>query len=56
MDNASTEVSLAAHPFLVKEISDHQPVVLFKKDNTNADKPVTVVNLSPVRFIGHPSK
>ena len=31
-------------------------MVLFTKGNTYADKPVPVVNLPPVRFIGDPSK
>ena len=31
-------------------------VVLFTKDNIEAYKPVPVVNLPPVRFIGGPSK
>ena len=31
-------------------------MVLFTKENTDADKPVPVVNLPPVRFIGGISK
>ena len=34
-----------------KKVSDHLPVVLFINENMNADKPVTLINLSPVRFI-----
>ena len=41
---------------MVKEVADHQPVVLFTKYNMDADKPVIVVNLPPVRFICGPSK
>ena len=56
MENVSTEVSLAAHSEMVKERADHQPVVLFTKDNIGADKPVPVVILPPVRFIGGPTR
>ena len=56
MYNASTEVSLAAHPEMVKEGSKQHPVIIFTKDNMDADKPVQVVNLPHVRFIGGPSK
>ena len=31
-------------------------VVLFTKDNMEADKPIPVENISPVRFIGGPLK
>ena len=55
MENSSTEVSLAAHTEIVKEGLDHHTVVLFTKENTDADKPVPVVNLPPVRFIGGPT-
>ena len=41
---------------MVKEREDHQPVVLFTKDHMDSDKPVTVVNLPPVRFIGGPKR
>ena len=54
MENASTEVCLSEHPAMVKEEVDHQPVVIFKKENTDSDKPVPVVNLPPVRFIDGP--
>ena len=49
------EVSLAAHSVMVKERAYHQPVVLFTKDNMDVDKPVLVVILPPVRFIGGPT-
>ena len=39
---------------MLKEVADHQSVVLFTKDNIDSDKPVLVVNLPPVRFIGDP--
>ena len=55
MENASTEVSLEAHSEIVRAEADHQTVVLFTKDNMDADKPVPVVNLPPVSFIGGPS-
>ena len=54
MYNSSTEVSLEAHSEMVKERADHQPVVLFKKENMVADKPVTVVIIPPVINIGGP--
>ena len=41
---------------MVKEGADHQPMVLFKKENTDADKRVPVINCPPVRFIGAPPK
>ena len=56
VENASTEVSLAAHPSMVKEGSYHQPVVIFTKESMDADEPVTVVNIPPVRYIRGPSK
>ena len=56
MENASTEVCVAENSEMVKEGADHQPVVIFTKDNMDADKPVQVVNIPPVRFIGGPSK
>ena len=56
MDNASTEVSLAAHPEMVKEGSKQHPVIIFTKDNMDADKHVSVINLPPMRFIGDLSK
>ena len=56
MDNESTEISLAAQSAMVKKIADHQPVVLFTKYNMGADKPVLVIILPPVRFIGAPTR
>ena len=41
---------------MVKEVEDHQPVVIFTKENTDTYKPVPVVNIPSVRFIGGPSK
>ena len=41
---------------MVKEGADQHPVVLFTKENMGSDKPVTVVNIPNVRFIGGPSK
>ena len=52
MENVSTEVYLEAHSAIVKERADHQPVVLFTKENTNAYKPVQVIIIPHVRFIG----
>ena len=40
---------------MVKDGADHQPVVLFTKDNMDADTPAPVVNLPHVRFIGAPT-
>ena len=48
IENESTEFSLEAQPAIVKEQADHQKVVIFKKENTDEDKPVQVVNLPPV--------
>ena len=45
---------MEAQPVMVKEIADDLTVVLPKKENTDSDKPVTVVNLPPERFIGGP--
>ena len=56
MDNASKEVSLAAHSAMLKEGEDHLSVVIFTKENMEVDKPVPVVNFPPVKFIGGPSK
>ena len=56
MDNASKEVSFVAHSEMVKEREDHQQVVLFTKYHMDSDKPVTVANLPPVRFIGGPTR
>ena len=39
---------------MVKEGVDHHAVVLFTKENMDSDKPVPVVNIPPVRFIGGP--
>ena len=41
---------------MIEEVADHPPVVLFKKDNMDADKPVPVVNIPLLRFIGGPTK
>ena len=40
---------------MVKEIADRQPVVVFTKDNMDADKSVPVVIIPTVRFIGGPT-
>ena len=55
MYNASIEVSLAAHSELSKEGAYHLPVVLLTKCRVDADKPIPVVNLPPVRFIVGPT-
>ena len=52
MYDASTEVSLAAHSSLVKELADHIPVVLFTKEIMDTDNSDPVVNIPPVIFIG----
>ena len=41
---------------MIKERVEHQPVVLFKKDKMDADKPVPVVILLHMRFIGGPTR
>ena len=40
---------------MVKDIADHQPAVLFTIDNIDADKPISVVILPTVMFIGGPT-
>ena len=35
-----------------KKRANHQPVVLFKKENMDTDEPVPVAILPPMRFIG----
>ena len=52
MDISSIEVSVAYYSLMLKEIAYHLTVVLFAKNNIDADKPVPVVNISPVIFIG----
>ena len=39
---------------MLKERAEHLLVVLFTKEDIDVDKPVPVVNLTPVRFIGGP--
>ena len=41
---------------MVKERANHLPAVLFTKYNMGADKPVLVIILPPVRFIGAPTR
>ena len=41
---------------MVKEVVYHQPLVLFTKENMGVDKPVPVVNIPPMRFIGNPTR
>ena len=38
-----------------REGAEHQPGVLFTKENMDADKPIPVVNIPPVSFIGGPT-
>ena len=52
VENVSIEVSLAGNLAMERERADHQPVVLFTKDNTGAEKPVPVVILPPERCMG----
>ena len=40
---------------MLKERVYHQPLVIFTTDNIDADKPIPVVILPPVRFIGDPT-
>ena len=56
MENESTEVFLELKPSMVKEGTDQHAVVLFTKGNIGSDKPVPVVKLPPVIFIGGLSK
>ena len=55
MENASSEVSLAVHSAMVLKKMYHLPVVLFTKDNMDADKSVPVVILQPVSVVGGPT-
>ena len=41
---------------MVKEGADHQPVVLFTKENMGAVKPIPLVILPPVSLIGVPTR
>ena len=41
---------------MAEEGACHLPVVLFTKENMDADKPVLVINLPHVRFIGVPKR
>ena len=41
---------------MVKERAYYLPVVLFSKENIDADKPIPEVNLPPVSFIGAPTR
>ena len=52
VDNASSEVSLEVHSALVKELAYHLTVVLLTEDIMESDKPVLLVNLPHVGFIG----
>ena len=56
MENKSTEFSLAEHSSTVKELANHQSVFLFTIYNMDSDKPVPVLNLPPVIFIGGPDR
>ena len=56
MDNESTEIYFLSNSEMVKERADYQPVVIFTKKNMDADKPVPVVIIPPVRFIGDPKR
>ena len=48
--------SKVANSAMVKERADHQPVVTFTNENMGAYKPVPVVIIPPVRFIGCPAR
>ena len=41
---------------MVQEGANHLSAVLFTKENMDTDKPVPVVNLTNVKFIGAPPK
>ena len=56
VDNSSTKFYLETQSEMVKKGADHRSFILFTKYNMEADKPVPVVNITPVRFIGGPSK
>ena len=40
---------------MVKIVADHQPVLVFTKENMDGYRYVSVVNISPVRFICRPT-
>ena len=46
---------MAENSAMVKEIADHQAVVLFTNENMSSDKPVPVVIFPSVRFIDGPT-
>ena len=47
---------MAAHLSMVNKVADHLSVILFTNENRGKVKMVAVVNISPVWFIGGPSK
>ena len=47
-------MSLSEHSVMANERAEHLPVVIFTKEIIDVDKPVPVVNILPVRFIGVP--
>ena len=52
VDNVSAEFLLEAPTVMLNIVADHQPVVIFTKENMDEDKPFPVINIPPVRFIG----
>ena len=49
--HSSKEVSFSEHPALITNITNHQTVVLFKKESMYAEKPITVENIPPLKFV-----
>ena len=40
---------------MVKKGEDHPPVVIFTRDSMDTDKPISVVNIPPLGFVGGPT-
>ena len=54
MENYYTELSMVANSALVVKVEYHPPLVFFKKHITDAEKPILVGNIPPLRFVGGP--
>ena len=54
--NDVDNISTPSYSELVKEVAGHLTVVLFTKERIDTDKPVPVLNLPPVSFIGGSKK
>ena len=55
MKNASTEISLSAHPSLATRDIYHKTVAPFTKEILDADEPILVGNIQLLHFTGGPT-